>query len=576
MQYSLFEIKYFSKEMLNMKSSRRHCKNNPDNFCYICGEYIFSGNGVPISNFLKMAYFSYFKMKLGDQDKKWAPHKSCINCNKYLRLWTQGKKKSLKFGIPMVWREQTNHIDDCYFCMTNITGINRSKKKKWLYPDIDSARRPISHTAEIPVPIFIKEYEPSHSTDSSASGQSAYIFEETKKLPQLFTKAELNNLVRDLNLSKENSQLLASRLSHKNLLEKGTKIKYYSKREAKLLKFFSEEQGLIFCNDIKGLMFEMGIKNYVPLDWRLFIDSSKRSLKCVLLYNGNKHGSLPIGHSTKMREKQETIAFVLEKLSYYDHQWKICVDLKMVNLLLGQQGGYTKYPCFICLWNRRSKKDHWIEKNWPIREDMVVGKNNVTHQPLVERNRIILPPLHIKLGLMKQLVKALDRDDECYRYLGRKFPSLSTEKIKAGIFDGPQIRELMKDQQFENSMNNVERNAWSSFTCVINNFLGNHKADNYSALVEHMLDCFHKLGCNMSIKVHYLHSHLDRFPENLGDYSEEQGERFHQDLRTMEERYRGRWDRHMMADYCWSIQRDCPGVIHQRKASKRPFVDISI
>jgi hypothetical protein len=35
----------------------------------------------------------------------------------------------------------------------------------------------------------------------------------------------------------------------------------------------------------------------------------------------------------------------------------------------------------------------------------------------------------------------------------------------------------------------------------------------------------------MSAKVHYLHSHLDRFPENLGGLSEEQDERFHQDVK---------------------------------------------
>ena len=41
----------------------------------------------------------------------------------------------------------------------------------------------------------------------------------------------------------------------------------------------------------------------------------------------------------------------------------------------------------------------------------------------------------------------------------------------------------------------------------------------------------------MSIKVHFLHSHLDRFPENLSDFSKEQGERFYQDIKVMEERY---------------------------------------
>jgi hypothetical protein len=38
----------------------------------------------------------------------------------------------------------------------------------------------------------------------------------------------------------------------------------------------------------------------------------------------------------------------------------------------------------------------------------------------------------------------------------------------------------------------------------------------------------------MNVKVHYLHSHLDRFPENAGDLSEEQGEIFHQNIKTME------------------------------------------
>ena len=76
----------------------------------------------------------------------------------------------------------------------------------------------------------------------------------------------------------------------------------------------------------------------------------------------------------------------------------------------------------------------------------------------------------------------------------------------------------------------------------------------------------------MSIKVHFLHSHLDRFPDNLGCYSEEQGERFHQDIKVMEERYQGRWDTHMMADYCWSLQRDCPHSAHRRQSYRQRFV----
>jgi len=58
-----------------------------------------------------------------------------------------------------------------------------------------------------------------------------------------------------------------------------------------------------------------------------------------------------------------------------------------------------------------------------------------------------------------------------------------------------------------------------------------------------MVENFHKLGC---LKIHFLHSHINKFPENLGNYSEEQGERFHQDIKLMETRYQGRWDENMM------------------------------
>ena len=120
-------------------------------------------------------------------------------------------------------------------------------------------------------------------------------------------------------------------------------------------------------------------------------------------------------------------------------------------------------------------------------------------------------------------------------------------------------------------MNEIEDSAWNSFVKVVQNFLGNNKADNYEELVTSMLNNLRKLGANMSIKVHYLHSHLDRFPEFLGDLSEEQGERFHQDVKAMEERYQGRWDNHMMVDYCWSLQCDCFDITHSRQSRKRRF-----
>lgn len=60
----------------------------------------------------------------------------------------------------------------------------------------------------------------------------------------------------------------------------------------------------------------------------------------------------------------------------------------------------------------------------------------------------------------------------------------------------------------------------------------------------------------MSLKIHFLHSPLDFFPNNVGDESDKHGERFHQQLKTMERRYQGFWDEAMMGDFCWFLIRE--------------------
>ena len=123
--------------------------------------------------------------------------------------------------------------------------------------------------------------------------------------------------------------------------------------------------------------------------------------------------------------------------------------------------------------------------------------------------------------------------------MAKTFPGLSMKKLKAGIFDGLQILKLMQDQTFTARMTVAERAAWCSYVTVIQEFLGNTKASNYQNLVDVMLQNFQALGAKTSIKLRYLFSHLEYFPQNLGDVSDKQ-ERFHQHIRTMEERYQGR------------------------------------
>lgn len=557
-----------------MSSSRRVCNNDPNCFCYICGEYVFQKFRLSVTDFVKQAYLECFGFPIKSQNKPWAPSVVCKVCVEELRLWATKKRLSFKFQSPMMWREPLNHHDDCYFCVVNINGINKTNRSKWIYPISTSAVRPIRSLKDqlISLPSTSKESSDELNEQSCMSDEEFDL--ENSLEPRPFNQNELNDLIRDLGLSKASSELLASRLKERNLITKETKVSYYRTREKGLLPFFAEEDDFVYCTDISGLMIAMGLQRYNSIEWRLFIDSSKRSLKCVLLHNGNKLGSLPIAHSTKVKEEYPTIALVMKKIKYDEHKWVICVDLKMVNFLLGQQGGYTKFPCFICLWDSRAKSEHWTRKEWPSREALVPGNHNVTNVPLVSRDRIILPPLHIKLGLMKQYVKALNKDGGCFNYISTKFPNLSSEKLKAGIFDGPQIRKLVNDPNFSCTMSEVEKNAWDSFVWVIQNFLGNRKSDDYVEHIEEMLSHFQRLGCNMSIKIHFLQSHLDHFPENLGDMSEEQGERFHQDIRNMEERYQGRWNAHMMADFCWSIQSSTSSFKNSRKSYKRKFKSV--
>ena len=71
-----------------------------------------------------------------------------------------------------------------------------------------------------------------------------------------------------------------------------------------------------------------------------------------------------------------------------------------------------------------------------------------------------------------------------------------------------------------------------SFKRICKDFLGNHKAANYPDVVQDLLTSYKAMGCNTSLKIHFLESHLDIFPENLGEVSDEHSERFHQDIMT--------------------------------------------
>ena len=105
--------------------------------------------------------------------------------------------------------------------------------------------------------------------------------------------------------------------------------------------------------------------------------------------------------------------------------------------------------------------------------------------------------MHLKLGLMKNFVKAMNQKEAVFTYLREKFPRLSEAKVKEGIFVGPQIRYLIKDEYFDMLLQDDEKAAWDSFKFVVKGFLGIRRAQNYEEFVNNLLQNYLKLGCNM-------------------------------------------------------------------------------
>ena len=219
----------------SISAGRRRCKLHPDVFCYISGCFTVPKQRQNITDFVKKAYLAYFGIKLGDQDKFWAPPKVCKTCIENLRQCIMGKRKSLSFGIPMIWREPANQVGDCYFCIIIVAEISSKNKSKINYPNISSVMRPVPHFDSIPVPTFnsftqsFNETDTCTSEDSSIQNDKQHLSSDQEKLPVLIKKSFLNDLERDLNLPEGASELLKSRihLHHNNLLVPETAFLLY-------------------------------------------------------------------------------------------------------------------------------------------------------------------------------------------------------------------------------------------------------------------------------------------------------------------------------------------------------------
>lgn len=544
------------------------CKNR-EKFCAICGEYTTKKEKRTITSQIKENYELYFGFAL--VENSWSPSQVCNSCACSLRNWRNNKGYGMRFGVPMIWRQPKEHEGDCYFCAApDLTGKKKNEKGMVAYPHNTSAERPVPHSIELPVPKAPssgKVEEDNAYVDNEAKDPDYEDQEENNTHKP--SQGEVDDFVRDLQMAKEKSEVCVARLRQWGLVQNGVKSSHYRTRDLPFSQFFSKNEKMVFCHDIDGLMRQMNL-THDPSEWRLFLDSSMKSFKVVLLHNGNLKPTVPVAYSTTMKEDYDNVKLILKSINYKKYQWKIVCDLKMVQILLGMQAGFTRHCCFLCLFNSRARQHHYHLKKWPKRNKFKPGKENIKKKPLVSPDVILIPPLHVKLGVFKNWVKALDKSGPGFVYLRSKFPSVSDAKSKEGVYVGPHIRALLKDEKFTVALKGLEKKSWLSFKAVALNFFGNKRAPNYAQLIEHMLADFKKLGVLMSPKIHLLHSHLDRFPLNCGAYSDEMGERFHQDLAPFEKRFQGRVIIRMLGDYCWNQTRASLDVVYKRQTRKRP------
>lgn len=199
-------------------------------------------------------------------EKQWVPQLFCNVCRTKLYKWSTGEKIYFPFSSQTLWREPQNHIDDCYFCVTNVVGINSKNYKSLKYPEVASVSKPVPRRKNDPLPI-----SPGLSTRTVESSDSMMISTDSEyeiDEKHFITQAELSDLIRDLQLSKQKAELLASRLQQWKSLDKEVRVTIYRDKNNSLKPFFTKTNAMCYCNDVVGL-FKAMKQTYDADEWRL-------------------------------------------------------------------------------------------------------------------------------------------------------------------------------------------------------------------------------------------------------------------------------------------------------------------
>lgn len=206
-------------------------------------------------------YKKHFNRDPLQRNENWSPKVSCISCYKKL---TKPNSTTINILSPMEWNEPVNHPNDCYFCKIEVPiGINKMKREMIGYADVPSVRKPTfisgitqsddsedndekgdlhkesvgeaeldeacgSDTSNVKydIPMETEETDPNTQSERIFKLTSSQ-FDADFRVPRHFSKFQpkkkksnitlsqerFNDMVRDLDSSKENAEILASRLT---------------------------------------------------------------------------------------------------------------------------------------------------------------------------------------------------------------------------------------------------------------------------------------------------------------------------------------------------------------------------
>ena len=317
---------------------------NIDHFCFVCGHIVLKADQKGrFSPEFKEAYTHYFDEAVPRREE-YMPDTVCGCCYNLLLAWYHRRGRKLSFMKPMVWlRDPRGHVESrCYACINFVSKLNKQALKNKKYVPTYTAILPVEMPKNVEPP-----KPPSPDVESAWAANTAFTnvtdlqdVDYTPNIehdrPTLLTQNEIDYLVAKLGLSQRNSEFLTSFLKHRKLTEHTVSASSYRSRQREFQKFYTVDatNTFAYCIDIEGLVHKLGMA-YAADDWRLFIDGSVSSLKAVLLHKTNSKPSIPLAYGTNMKETYETLGNILEKVKYEDHKWKICCDLKVINIMQG-------------------------------------------------------------------------------------------------------------------------------------------------------------------------------------------------------------------------------------------------